>query len=658
MYLLKPNRVGLRRWLFVLTLVSMLPVLVFSGHLVYQYQRNTRAAILVDLVERTQDKAAEVERILQGSALSLAALAESASARSGDWPALHAHARRFVEREQALRAVTLVDREGRLVFYSRAAFGAEAFTVGDMPSVRSVFQTGRPHVSTAFRVPVSPTPVVAVSVPLHVDGELRYVLRGILRTETFDRLLASRSVPEGWVLGIADSEGVLIARSRNADQFVGKPVAPVFLASMRRGDGQPSAGRTLDGVPSTSVVLPVFGGNWYIGVGVADHVLNAPLTATIRNIALLAVVWLAVALALAHRYSSFLLRQVRSLVAYATQVDAPHRRHDGLRIQEFETVLDGIENARHHARQALTEKADALEQREQVFDLYERAPCGYHSLDAQGRVLRMNETELRWLGYRLEELVGRPYTDLLTEASRMRFAQAFPTFLVTGHVENLEFVLVRQDGSHLPVAVSGSAIRDAEGQVIATRSTVFDLTERKRLEAQLEQLARTDALTGLSNRRDFEELSLRELQRARRLDRPLTLLMLDVDHFKRVNDRYGHAVGDQVLQGVAQVCRAQLREIDLLARLGGEEFTIVLPEAGQTFGIDIAERLRQAVQDWVLRLASGDEIRCTVSVGVTSRIDTDEAVATILARADQALYAAKEAGRNQVRVFEPMLTSS
>lgn len=652
MYLLTRQRVGLRRWLFVLALVSMLPVLVFSGFVVFEYQRSYREAILADLVDRTHDKVAEIESVLQTTTLSLGALAESASAQAGDWRALHAHARRFVAREQSLRAVTLVDREGRLVFFSGADFGHVSFTVGDLPSVASVFQSGKPHISTAFRVPVSPTPLVAVSVPLRIDGEVRFVLRGILRTETFDRLLADRGVPEGWVLGITDSQGVLISRSRHPEQFVGKFAAPAFLAAMRRGDVQPWAGRTLDGVPSTSMVLPIYGGNWFLGVGVADEVLNASLTASIRSIAVLAAVWLLVAIVLTQRSSSFLLRQVRQLVDVAGRPDIPVRQHEGLRIKEFETVLDGLENARHRTQRALTEKADAIEQREQVFDLYERAPCGYHSLDTQGRILRMNATELDWMGYRLTDLVGRPYTDLLTDTSRARFAVAFPLFLAQGHIEHVEMELIRQDGSLLPVSVSGSAIRDEQGAIVATRSTVFDLSERKRLEAQLEQLARTDALTGLSNRRDFEDRALHELQRARRLDRPLTLLMLDVDHFKQVNDRHGHAAGDQVLQAVAKVCRTQLRDFDLLARLGGEEFAVLLPEAGLVDGLDVAERLRQAIEAAPLGEAAGQEIRCTVSIGLAVRSDSDESVAPLLVRADQALYAAKRAGRNRVAASE------
>ncbi len=643
-----PDRVGLQRWLLVLAMVSMLPVLLFAGLIVQEYRHSTREYILQDLVDRTRGKSIEVERVLQATSMALGALAESGSARAGDWRGLHEDARHFVERETTLRAITLVDRDGRLVFYTGAPFDAPGFPIGDPASVEQVFKTGRPHVSSAFRVPVAPMPKVAVSVPVKLDGQVRFVLRGILRTETFDDMLAARDMPAGWVLGITDHEGVLLARSLHSERYVGRPAAPVFLEAMRRGDGRPLAGRTLDGVASTTLVLPVFGGDWHVGVAVADEVLDAAWVATLHKLGLLAVVWLALAIVLARVYAGFLLVQVRVLVASANAPDAQQRPRSGLMIREFETVLDGIEDTRQRADLAQTQKNEAISQREQVFDLYERAPCGYHSLDRQGRVLRMNETQLKWLGYRLEELIGRPYSDLLTEESRAIFKRSFPVFLERGHVENLEFDLVRKDGSLLPVSVSGTAIRDDAGEVVASRSTVFDLTERKRLEAQLEQLALTDALTGLGNRREFEAQSLREFQRARRLERPLACLLLDIDHFKQVNDRHGHAAGDQVLQGLAQRWRAQMRDIDLLARIGGEEFACLLPETAVEQAVEIAERLRSHVQDWHLDLPTGEKLGVTVSIGVATRAADDEDMTGILARADRALYAAKRAGRNRV----------
>ena len=122
---------------------------------------------------------------------------------------------------------------------------------------------------------------------------------------------------------------------------------------------------------------------------------------------------------------------------------------------------------------------------DEVSDLYNRAPCGYHSLDADGRILRMNDTELRWLGYAREEVVGTRYADLMTPASREVMRQNFPAFKDRGWVDGLEFELVRKDGSTFPVLLSATAVTDAGGRFVKSRSSIFDLTERKRLEETL-----------------------------------------------------------------------------------------------------------------------------------------------------------------------------
>jgi len=172
--------------------------------------------------------------------------------------------------------------------------------------------------------------------------------------------------------------------------------------------------------------------------------------------------------------------------------------------------------------------------------------------------------------------------------------------------------------------------------------------ENARLFAQVERLATTDGLTGLFNRRHFFELALRELALSRRRSGPLTAVMLDIDHFKQINDRHGHPVGDQVIATVAQRLAATVRGTDVLGRYGGEEFAVLLPDTGDDGSGILAERLRAAVGDRPVETDAGP-LTVTVSVGVASR-DTDMSVAELLGRADRALYQAKEGGRNRVVV--------
>ncbi len=164
---------------------------------------------------------------------------------------------------------------------------------------------------------------------------------------------------------------------------------------------------------------------------------------------------------------------------------------------------------------------------------------------------------------------------------------------------------------------------------------------------RLQLEASTDTLTGLHNRREFESGMVREMERARRMQVPLSLAIIDIDFFKRINDQHGHDVGDVVLRQVAQTLLAHIRKSDLLARIGGEEFALVMLGTQPPGAWVVLDRLRLAVE--ALRMPAGaQEIGCTISIGITDRVDSDVDWPMLYKRADQALYAAKESGRNRV----------
>jgi diguanylate cyclase (GGDEF)-like protein len=198
---------------------------------------------------------------------------------------------------------------------------------------------------------------------------------------------------------------------------------------------------------------------------------------------------------------------------------------------------------------------------------------------------------------------------------------------------------------------------DARPQRLADGSTLWhgfitDVTERKHIEAELQESATIDFLTQLPNRRQFMMRSEAELSRVRRADsRIASVLMFDLDNFKALNDRWGHEVGDRALSHFAALLRTEVRASDIVGRLGGEEFAMVLPDTGTDAAIALARRVQQRTSRTPLLLCGGEHIVLTVSIGVDTMRATDVGAYQSLSRGDKAMYRAKERGRNRIEVY-------
>jgi diguanylate cyclase (GGDEF)-like protein len=171
------------------------------------------------------------------------------------------------------------------------------------------------------------------------------------------------------------------------------------------------------------------------------------------------------------------------------------------------------------------------------------------------------------------------------------------------------------------------------------------------LEAALEASSNTDALTGLSNRRHFMPALEQEVRRQLRYGQSVSVMMLDIDHFKQVNDTHGHPTGDRAISALGEICREMSRDTDLVARLGGEEFAILLPDTNPSGAAQLAERIRSAVEGKQLMSLQGVPFQLTVSIGVAG-LSADDGSKNLFDVADNALYRAKRAGRNQVVLAE------
>lgn len=223
--------------------------------------------------------------------------------------------------------------------------------------------------------------------------------------------------------------------------------------------------------------------------------------------------------------------------------------------------------------------------------------------------------------------------------------------LADGHSDAvLVFTLVYLPVFLFSLFISWSTTHDRRRAFL--RSILEDLARQELAEANLKLAvqAHTDSLTGLHNRRSFEELARREFARAARNGSPLTLLLIDIDHFKQVNDTHGHDVGDKVLQSVAKLAKRELREHDVLARFGGEEFIALLPSLKQDDAYLVAERLRACLAQCRIAVNDSTDITITISIGLSGHRQEAGDLGMMIKAADKALYQAKEEGRNRVCV--------
>ena len=310
------------------------------------------------------------------------------------------------------------------------------------------------------------------------------------------------------------------------------------------------------------------------------------------------------------------------------------------------------------------------------------APCGLISIDSSGCIMEVNNRYLTWMGYSKEEVIGKHFETFLTKINQMFIhTYFFPTIQLQGFVEEVYINLMNSAGESVPVLMNARQYMKNDASVIdcmfikmkqrinyemelrsLQKTTEKAYKDREEAFAQLEKvhaeikrkqvevlnindellkLSNTDKLTAIANRRHFQDELARHVERYHDEGIVFSVMIVDVDHFKKVNDTYGHLIGDSVLIQLASVLTQEVRTTDFVARLGGEEFVIILPETDAEKALELAVQLKSSVE--VIKWETID--RLTVSVGVSTFSAADTEV-TILHCADQALYRAKANGRN------------
>ena len=289
---------------------------------------------------------------------------------------------------------------------------------------------------------------------------------------------------------------------------------------------------------------------------------------------------------------------------------------------------------------------------------FDNAPVPMGHIGSDGRYTKVNRALCRLTRYPESELIGLPAMMLVHPDDREDALRSIQSG-AAGQLPTLraERRLITSDGRVLWVDVSGISIAGETGGVDHLLVHYLDISDTKKTEAQLRHEAEHDPMTDMLNRRGFSLELRNHLARIEREGPAGALLLLDIDHFKRVNDTLGHASGDCVIEGTADVLRRRLQGSDVVARLGGDEFAVLLPSATPDQADSVAQALVQAVRENVVLLPDGQPVSLTSSIGVAP-FTTGLLAAEALGRADLALYAAKNAGRDQHALFDPSFIGS
>ena len=302
--------------------------------------------------------------------------------------------------------------------------------------------------------------------------------------------------------------------------------------------------------------------------------------------------------------------------------------------------------------QALAIAAEAnreLQESEARFRLMaDSAPVLIWMTDADQSAVWLNKHWLDFTGRELQREMGSGWLESVYPSHAELVKKLFDWHFSLRKPFSVEYRLRRHDGEYRWIINSGVPRLNKKGEFVGFIGSCIDITKHKEMEEELWELATTDGLTGFLNRRHFLVRLQDEFDRMQRKpDSSSSVLMLDLDHFKSINDNYGHSTGDAVLKHFADIVRGQQRKIDIVGRVGGEEFAIILPDTEIREASVFAERLRKSLADEPLP-QEGAMIEVTVSIGVASLSCASKSPDSVLSEADRALYVAKESGRNQV----------
>ncbi|MBW8284310.1 MAG: diguanylate cyclase [Rhizobium sp.] len=317
--------------------------------------------------------------------------------------------------------------------------------------------------------------------------------------------------------------------------------------------------------------------------------------------------------------------------------------------EDVAICLARTRRAIERARGAQTEHACLAMERDYLQACIDNLPAPIFFKNADGIYVGCNGAFAEFIGSPPDGVVGRSVFDIAPEALAHRYQAADDELLRRGGTQVYESEVCHSGGTRRHVMFHKAAIKGGDGRVRGIAGAILDITERKTLEARLTEAAERDPLTNAYNRRKFFDLAEQMAEQARKDDKPLAVAIIDVDHFKLINDRLGHAEGDNALRMIAGTLEETIGKGNVIARAGGEEFYALFTDGSIAEAKRVAERMRVEVER-ICQTTALEALAGTVSIGLAGFLPLEEDLDEALKRADEALYRAKNSGRNRLCV--------
>lgn len=627
--------VSVRTILISLVLACLLPGVFGASAILYVSYQRERVQLEVDTIQTARAMAQAVDAELLKAQAAAQAMATSGYLFSEDFVTFYEHATDLLQQTEIGNNFVLSDEMGQQLVNTLRPFPGPLPRHGNQKQLQTVFKTMKPVISDVYVGGALHRPVVSIDVPVFKDGKTIYDLSIGIFPERLGRIPLAQHLPPDWIVSILDTQGVIASRTHAADSFVGKKAVPLLLQRMEVVAEGMVETTTLEGIPVSAVFSRSPRTKWTVAIGIPTQQFTAQLRHRFLLLLVTIVILIAISVVLASVLASHLARSIRALIAPATAlgsgglVTVPR-----IRVREVSDVGSAIKEA-----------SNLLALHALAANVYSNISEGVIATNPDGAIVSVNPAYCAITGYSAEELIGANPRIIKSNLHDADFYRGIWETISKHSCWRGEIWNRRKDGSLFLASETITTIRDGNGRIEHYVGVISDITEAKQAAEFIRHRAYHDPITDLPNRSLFMDRLHQEIVRARRNKLAMALLFIDLDHFKEINDEFGHDVGDELLRIAAIRLTASARESDTVARLGGDEFTAILNDIN---GKEDAARVAQKMLDEICRPfeIGPHELVISASIGIAIYPTDGEGAASLLKAADGAMYRAKRGGRN------------